>query len=133
MLTDLISGRVQAGVDALPNSLPHIQAGTVRALAVLSAARTPALPDLPSVGETVAGFEVKAWTAVGVPRGTPAEIVAMLNREINAGLVDPGVKARLAQVGGVPLLYTPDALRAMIARDGEKWANVIKLAGIEPE
>jgi len=133
MLTDLISGRVQAGVDALPNSLPHIQAGTVRALAVLSAARTPALPDLPSVGETVAGFEVKAWTAVGVPRGTPDEIVAMLNREINAGLADPGVKARLAQVGGVPLLYTPDALRAMIARDGEKWANVIKLAGIEPE
>ena len=133
MLTDLISGRVQAGVDALPNSLPHIQAGTVRALAVLSAARTPALPDLPSVGETVAGFEVKAWTAVGVPRGTPDEIVAMLNREINAGLADPGVKARLAQVGGVPLLYTPDGLREMIARDGEKWANVIKLAGIEPE
>jgi tripartite-type tricarboxylate transporter receptor subunit TctC len=133
MLTDLISGRVQAGIDALPNSLPHIKAGTVRALAVLSAARTPALPDVPTVGETIAGFEVKPWTAVGAPRGTPVEIVELLNRQINAGLADPSVKARLVEVGGVPLLYTPDALRAMIARDGEKWAKVIKLAGIEPE
>jgi tripartite-type tricarboxylate transporter receptor subunit TctC len=133
MLTDLISGRVQAGLDALPNSLPHIKAGAVRALAVLSTARTPALPDVPTVGETIAGFEVKPWTAVGVPRGTPTEIVELLNRQINAGLTDPGVKTRLAEVGGVPLLYTPDALRAMITRDGEKWAKVIKLAGIEPE
>jgi tripartite-type tricarboxylate transporter receptor subunit TctC len=133
MLTDLISGRVQAGVDALPNSLPHIKAGAVRALAVLSADRTPALPDVPAVGETIAGFEVRPWTGVGVPHGTPAEIVALLNREINAGLTDPVLKARLAEVGGVPLVYTPDALRAMISRDGEKWAKVIKLAGIEPE
>jgi len=133
MLTDLISGRVQAGIDALPNSLPHIKAGTVRALAVLSAARTPVLPDIPAVGETIDGFQVKPWTAVGAPRGTPVEIVELLNRQINAGLTDPGVKARLAEVGAVPLLYTTDALRAMIARDGEKWANVIKLAGIEPE
>jgi len=133
MLTDLISGRVQAGIDALPNSLPHIKAGTVRALAVLSAARTPVLPDVPTVGETIAGFEVKPWTAVGVPRGTPVEIVELLNRQINAGLTDPGVKAHLAEVGAVPLLYAADALRAMIARDGEKWAKVIKLAGIEPE
>jgi tripartite-type tricarboxylate transporter receptor subunit TctC len=133
MLTDLISGRVQAGVDALPNSLPHIKAGAVRALAVLSADRTPALPDVPAVGETIAGFEVRPWTGVGVPHGTSAEIVALLNREINAGLTDPVLKARLAEVGGVPLVYTPDALRAMISRDGEKWAKVIKLAGIEPE
>jgi tripartite-type tricarboxylate transporter receptor subunit TctC len=133
MLTDLISGRVQAGIDASPNSLPHIKAGTVRALAVLSAARTLALPEVPTVGETIAGFEVKPWTAVGVPRGTPVEIVELLNRQINAGLTDPSVKARLVEVGGVPLVYTPDALRTMIARDGEKWAKVIKLAGIEPE
>jgi tripartite-type tricarboxylate transporter receptor subunit TctC len=105
----------------------------VRALAVLSAARTPALPDVPTVGETISGFEVKPWTAVGVPRGTSAEIVALLNREINAGLADPALKTRLAEVGGVPLIYTSDALRTMIARDGEKWAKVIKLAGIEPE
>jgi tripartite-type tricarboxylate transporter receptor subunit TctC len=133
MLTDLISGRVRAGVDALPNSLPHIKAGTVRAPAVLSAARTPAMPDVPTVGETIAGFEVKPWTAIGVPRGTPAEIVELLNRQINAGLTDPGVKARLAEVGAVPLLYTTDALCAMIARDGKKWAKVIALAGIQPE
>jgi tripartite-type tricarboxylate transporter receptor subunit TctC len=133
MLTDLISGRVQAGVDALPNSLPHIKGGTVRALAVLSAARTPALPDVPTVGEAISGFEVKPWTAVGVPHGTPTEIVELLNRQINAGLADPGIKARLTEVGGVPLLYSPDELRAMIARDGEKWAKTIKLAGIEPE
>jgi tripartite-type tricarboxylate transporter receptor subunit TctC len=133
MLTDLISGRVQAGIDALPNSLPHIKAGTVRALAVLSAARTPALPDVSTVGETIAGFEVKPWTAVGVPRGTSTEIVALLNRQINAGLTDQGVKTRLIEVGGVPLLYTPEELSTMIARDGERWAKVIRLAGIEPE
>ncbi len=133
MLTDLISGRVQAGVDALPNSLPHIKAGAVRALGVLSAARTPALPDVPTVGETVAGFEVRPWTGVGVPRGTASEIVTLLNREINAGLADPALKMRLTEVGAVPLFYSPDALRTMIARDGEKWAKVIKLAGIEPE
>jgi tripartite-type tricarboxylate transporter receptor subunit TctC len=133
MLTDLISGRVQAGVDALPNSLPHIKVGAVRALGVLSAARTPALPDVPTVGETVAGFEVRPWTGVGVPRGTSSEIVTLLNREINAGLADPALKMRLAEVGAVPLFYSPDALRTMIARDGEKWARVIKLAGIEPE
>jgi tripartite-type tricarboxylate transporter receptor subunit TctC len=91
------------------------------------------LPDVPAVGETIAGFEVRPWTGVGVPHGTSAEIVALLNREINAGLTDPVLKARLAEVGGVPLVYTPDALRAMISRDGEKWAKVIKLAGIEPE
>jgi tripartite-type tricarboxylate transporter receptor subunit TctC len=133
MLADLISGRVQAGIDALPNSLPHIRAGTVRALAVLSTARTPTLPDTPTVGETITGFEVKPWTAVGVPRGTPPDIVALLNRQINAGLADPGIKARLAEVGGVPLPYTPDELGTLMARDGEKWAKVIKLAGIEPE
>ncbi|MGA8616287.1 MAG: hypothetical protein WB760_32255 [Xanthobacteraceae bacterium] len=70
---------------------------------------------------------------MGVPRGTSAEIVALLNREINAGLADPALKTRLTEVGGAPLVYTPEALRAMIARDGEKWAKVVKLAGIEPE
>ncbi len=133
MLTDLLGGRVQAGIDALPNSLPHIKSGGVRALAVLTAARTPALPDVPTMGETIPGFEVTPWTAVGVPRGTPADVIERLNREINAGLADPGLKARLAEVGGVPLLYTPADLRALIARDAEKWANVVKLAGIKPE
>src|ERR1700728_154751 len=117
MLTDLLSGRIQAGVDALPNSLPHIKSGGVRALAVLSAKRTPALPDVPTMGETIAGFEVTPWTALGVPRGTQNEIAERLNREINAGLADPGIRARMADVGGVPRVYSPAELRALIARD----------------
>jgi tripartite-type tricarboxylate transporter receptor subunit TctC len=133
MVTDLIGGRVQAGIDALPNSLPHIRAGTIRALAMMSAARSPALPDVPTVGETIPGLEVTPWTAVGVPRGTPSDVVERLSHEINAGLADPGLKARLAAVGGVPLIYTPDELRALIARDVVKWAKVVKRAGIEPE
>jgi tripartite-type tricarboxylate transporter receptor subunit TctC len=133
MLIDLVSGRVQAGVDALPNSLPHIRAGEVRAVAMLSAKRSPALPDVSTVGETLAGFEVTPWTGVGAPRGTPAAIIERLNREINAGLADPGIKARLAEVGGTPIVYTPDAMGAMIARDAAKWAALIKRAGIKPQ
>jgi tripartite-type tricarboxylate transporter receptor subunit TctC len=133
MLTDLLSGRIQAGIDSLPNSLPHIKSGGVRALAVLSAMRSSALPDVPTMGETIAGFEVAPWTAVGVPSGTPAAIIERLNRAINSGLADPGIKARLAEVGGAPLIYTPDELRALIARDTEKWAKLIERAGIKPE
>src|ERR1700731_602783 len=133
MLTDLLSGRIQAGVDALPNSLPHIRSGGVRALAVLSAKRTPALPDVPTMGETIAGFEVTPWTALGVPSGTPGTIVERLNREINAGLADPGIRARMAEVGGVPLLYSPAELRTLIASDAAKWARVGEQAGIKPE
>jgi tripartite-type tricarboxylate transporter receptor subunit TctC len=133
MLTDLMSGRVQAGVDALPNSLPHIRAGAVRGLALLSAKRSPALPDVATAGETLPGFAVQSWTAVGVPRGTPAAIVERLNREINAGLADPGIKARLAEVGGAPLVYSSSELGDVIAHDAEKWAQIIKRAGIQPE
>jgi tripartite-type tricarboxylate transporter receptor subunit TctC len=133
MLTDLLSGRVQAGIDALPNSLPHIKSGGVRAVALLSAKRTPALPDVPTVGETIAGFEVTPWSALGVPSGTPNAIVERLNREINAGLADPGILAHMAEVGAVPLLYSPAEMRALIARDAAKWANVVQRAGIQPE
>ncbi len=133
MLTDLLSGRIQAGIDALPNSLPHIKSGGVRALAVLSAKRTPALPDVPTMGETIAGFEVTPWTALGVPTGTPNEIIERLNATINSGLTDPGIKARMAEVGGIPLVYTPAELRALIASDVAKWAKVVQRAGIAPE
>jgi tripartite-type tricarboxylate transporter receptor subunit TctC len=133
MLTDLLSGRIQAGIDALPNSLPHIKSGGVRGLAVLSAKRTPALPDVPTLGETISGFEVTPWTALGVPTGTPNAIVERLNREINAGLADPGIRARLAEVGGAPLVYSPAELRALIVRDAAKWARVVEQAGIKPE
>ena len=133
MMSDLIPGRIQAGIDALPNSLPHIKAGTVRALAVLPAARTAALPNVPTIGETIPGFEVSTWSGVGVPRGTPTEIIERLNREINAGLKDPAIAARFADVGAVPLLFTAAELAAKIARDVEKWAKVVELAGMKPE
>jgi tripartite-type tricarboxylate transporter receptor subunit TctC len=133
MLTDMLSGRIQAGIDALPNSLPHIRSGGVRGLAVLSAKRTPALPDVPTMAETLPGFEVTPWTAVGVPTGTPAAIVERLNREINAGLAEPAVRTRIAEIGGTPLVYTSAELRTQIANDVAKWARVIAAAGIERE
>src|SRR5262249_41524667 len=94
MVTDLLGGQVQASIDALPNVLPHIRRGALRALAVVASKRSDALPGVPTVGETVRGYEMDTWTGVGVPAGTPPEIVARLNREINAGLTDPGIKAR---------------------------------------
>jgi tripartite-type tricarboxylate transporter receptor subunit TctC len=133
MLTDLFSGRVQAGMDALPNSLPHIKNGGIRGLALLSAKRTPALPDMPTMGETVAGYEVTPWSALAVPAGTPGDIVERLNREVNAGLADPGVHARFAEIGASPLVYSPTEIRAVVAQNVEKWAKVVKAAGIEPE
>ncbi len=133
LTTDLLSGRVQAAVDALPAALPHIKGGGVRALAMLSRERSPALPHLPTVGETIPGFAVDAWSGVGAPSGTPSEVIERLNREISAGLADPGIKARLAEVGGSPLPLSPSELRSLIARDTAKWADVVKKAGIEPE
>jgi tripartite-type tricarboxylate transporter receptor subunit TctC len=133
MVTDLLGGRVQAGVDALPNSLPHIRAGGVRALALLSVKRSAALPDVPTIGETIPGFEVTTWSGVGAPAGTPDGIIGRLSREINAGLADPGVQKRFAEIGAVPLRYTPAEMAAMIAHDAEKWAQVVKLAGIQPQ
>jgi len=133
MLIDLVSGRVQAAVDALPASLPHIRAKEVRALAVLSRRRDAAIPDLPTVAETIPGFDVTPWTGVGVPRGTPAAIVERLNREINAGLADRAIKAQLAAVGGTPLIYTAEQARALIATDTAKWGQIINRAGIKPQ
>jgi tripartite-type tricarboxylate transporter receptor subunit TctC len=133
MLTDMIAGRIQAGVDALPNSLPHIRSGSVRALAVLPAARSAAVPDVPTIGETIPGLEVSTWSGIGVPAGTPTDIIERLSRETNAGLANPGIKARFAEVGAVPLPYDPAGMRAMIARDAEKWGRVVRLAGLSPE
>jgi tripartite-type tricarboxylate transporter receptor subunit TctC len=133
MVTDLIGSRVQAGIDALPNSLPHIQSGALRALAVTGPARSAAIPDVPTVGETVPGYEVSGWTGIGVPAGTPKEIVATLNREINAGLSDPRIAARLADVGGRPILMTPDQFGKIWLRDTDKWGKVVKSAAAKPE
>jgi tripartite-type tricarboxylate transporter receptor subunit TctC len=133
LITDLLTGQVQAAVDALPNSLPHIRRGAVRALALLPAMRSPVLPDVPTVSETLPGFEVSTWSGIGVPRGTSRDIIEKLNREINAGLANPDIKARIADVGGTPLLYTPAEFDALIRADTEKWAKVIRSAGVKPE
>ena len=133
MLTDLISGRVQAGVDALPNSLPHIKAGSVRALAVMPQRRTPALPDAPAMNEIIPGFEASTWSGVGAPRGTPPEIIERLNTEINAGLQDANLLRRFADVGAVPIRVSAAEMHSRIAKDTEKWAKVVQAAGLKAE
>jgi tripartite-type tricarboxylate transporter receptor subunit TctC len=133
IITDMVSGRIQAGMDALPNSLPHIRSGAVRALAIMSARRNPAVPDVPAIGETMSGLEINAGTGIGVPAATPIDIVERLNRDINASLADPTLVARYADVGAVPIILTPGEARARIASDIEKWRKVIEGAGLKPE
>jgi tripartite-type tricarboxylate transporter receptor subunit TctC len=133
IITDLIAGRIQAGMDALPNSLPHIRSGTVRALAVMSPQRNPAVPGVPAISEIIPGLEFSAGTGIGVPAATPTEIIERLNRDINACLRDPGLKARYADVGAVPLIFTPAEARAKIASDIEKWRKIVQGAGLQPE
>jgi tripartite-type tricarboxylate transporter receptor subunit TctC len=133
LIGDLIAGQVQAAVDALPNSLPHIKSGTVRAIALLPTARSPAVPDVPLARETIPELEVSTFSGVGVPTGTPREIIERLNREINAALADPTIKARFADVGAMPIVFTPAEANAFVTAQTEKWAKVIKSAGIKPE
>ena len=133
MVTDLIGGRVQAGIDALPNSLAHIRSGALRALALTGPARSAAVPDVPTVGETLTGYEVSGWTGIAVPAGTPAAVIATLNREINAGLADPRIAARLAAVGGRPIQVTADQFGALWRRDTDKWAKVMTFAAEKRE
>jgi len=133
MLTDLLAGQVQAAVDNLPASIGHIRAGKLRALAVTTALRSQTLPDVPTVSEFLPGFEASTWSAIGLPKGTPPAIVEMLNKEINAGLANPKIKARLADLGGTPFVATPAELRKLVADEIEKWGNVIRAANIKPE
>jgi tripartite-type tricarboxylate transporter receptor subunit TctC len=130
---DLIAGQVQVVFDNLPGSIEHIRAGSLRALAVTTAARSDALPDLPTVADVVPGFEASAWFGIGAPRNTPADIVALLNREINAGIADPKIKARLIDLGGMPIPGTPADFGKLLAVETEKWAKVVKFAGIKAE
>jgi tripartite-type tricarboxylate transporter receptor subunit TctC len=132
-LTDLISGRVQVMFDNLSASLPHIQSGGVRALAVTTATRSDVLRDVPTVGDTVPGYEVNGWAAVGVPKGTPAEIIGKLSMEINAILAETKVKAQLSELGSTPLIYSPTELSRFMATETEKWGKVVKFAGIRAE
>jgi tripartite-type tricarboxylate transporter receptor subunit TctC len=132
-VADLIAGQVQVSFDTMPTSIEHIRAGKLRALAVTTAARSEALPDLPTVGDFLPGFEASAWFGVAAPRQTPAQIVDRLNKEINAGLVEPKIKARLIDLGGTPLPGSSADFGKLIADETEKWARVIKFAGIKAQ
>jgi tripartite-type tricarboxylate transporter receptor subunit TctC len=132
-LTDLIGGQVQVTFESMLAAIGYIRAGTLRALAVTTTRRSEALPDIPTVAEFVPGYEVSAWYGVGAPRATPAGIVEKLNKEINAGLADPKIKARLADLGGTPLVGSPADFGKLIADETEKWAKVVKFANIKPE
>jgi tripartite-type tricarboxylate transporter receptor subunit TctC len=132
-LTDLIAGQVQLYFANLGGSLGHIRAGRLRALAVITATRSEALPDVPTVGEFVPGYEASSVWGLGAPRNTPTEIVDLLNKEINAALADPSIKARFTDWGGTPLPGSPAEFGKLIADETEKWAKVINFAGIKAE
>jgi tripartite-type tricarboxylate transporter receptor subunit TctC len=128
-LADLLAGQVPLMFDTLATAIEHIRAGKLLALAVTSAMRSEVLPDIPTVGDFVPGYEGTGWQGVGAPRNTPAEIIDKLNKEINAGLADPRMKARIADLGGTVFASSPADFGTFIAAYTEKWAKVIKFAG----
>jgi tripartite-type tricarboxylate transporter receptor subunit TctC len=128
-ITDLIGGQVQIMFDNLGNSIEHIKAGRLRALAVTTASRSAMLPDTPAVAEFVPGYEASFWTGFGAPKGTPAEIINTLNKEINAALANPAVKKRLGELGGTVFTFSPPEFAAFIAAETDKWAKVVKFSG----
>jgi tripartite-type tricarboxylate transporter receptor subunit TctC len=128
-ISDLLGEQVQVYFSTLPGSIEYIKAGKLRALAVTTTARWATLPDIPTVGEFVPGFETSLWFGVGVPKNTPAEIVNKLNKEINAGLADPKLKAQLADLGSAALMSSPAGYGKLIAEDTEKWGKVVRFSG----
>jgi tripartite-type tricarboxylate transporter receptor subunit TctC len=132
-LTDLLGGQIQVIFDTSPNSIEYIRAGRLRALAVTTATRSEALPGIPTVSEFVPGYEVSSWWGAGVPKNTPDEIIDTLNREINAGLADPKIKARLAKLGGTALSGSPSDFGRLIAQETQKWGQVVKFSGVKPD
>jgi tripartite-type tricarboxylate transporter receptor subunit TctC len=132
-LTDLMSGQVQVMFDNLPSSIEHIRAGNIRALAVTPATRSPVLPDIPTIGESVPGYVGGGWSGLGAPAHTPSEIVDLLNREVNAALADPKIKGRLENLGSPVLMMSPAEFHKLIVEETERWAKVIKFAKIKPE
>jgi tripartite-type tricarboxylate transporter receptor subunit TctC len=133
VITDLLAGQVQAAFGLLSASVPYIRTGKLRALAVTSAARVDALPEIPAVSEFVPGYEAVASDGIGAPKGTPAAIVAKLNDEINAGLADPAIKTRLADLGSLPAPMSAADFGRYVASETEKWAKVVRFAAIKAE
>jgi tripartite-type tricarboxylate transporter receptor subunit TctC len=132
-ITDIIAGTVDVLFDNMPASIEFIRSGKIRALAVTTDTRNPALPDVPTVGDTVPGYEASAWFGMGAPKGTPAAIIEKINKAVNDALADPKVKAKLADLGGVPLAGTPEDFGMVMASETEKWSKVVKFAGISIE
>ncbi|HET9652498.1 MAG TPA: tripartite tricarboxylate transporter substrate binding protein [Usitatibacter sp.] len=133
MLTDLLAGQVQVMFDNLPSSAPQIRAGRLRALGMTTAQREPSMPDVPTVGETVPGYEATAWFGIGMPKGTPREIVEKVNAEVNRALADPGMQKKLAELGGRPIPGTPDDFQKTIEDETAKWAKVVTASGAKVE
>ena len=129
VLADLIGGQVQVFFDNLPSSAGHIKSGSIRALAVTSTARVASFPDLPTVGDTVPGYEATAWFGVGMPKGTPRDVVEKMNAAINRALADPKIRSRLADLGGSPIAGSPEDFGKVIASETEKWAKVVASSG----
>ncbi len=132
-ITDLIGGRVQAIFSTMPPAIAQVRAGKLRALAVTSAKRAEALPDLPTIADFLPGYQAILTNGLAAPKQTPAEIIETLNKELNASLADPAIKARLADLGDVPMPMSPAEFDKSIAADAEKWAKVIKTAGIKAQ
>jgi tripartite-type tricarboxylate transporter receptor subunit TctC len=131
MLTDLLGGHIHAAIDNIPTSIEHIRAGRLRALAVTTASRAEALPDVPTVGEFIPGYEAFTVAGIGAPKGTPADRIQKLNTEINAGLADSKLKARLAELGAIIHAGSPADFAKLIARETERWGKVIRASGVK--
>jgi tripartite-type tricarboxylate transporter receptor subunit TctC len=132
-LTDLLGGQVQVMFPTVTSSIQYIRGGKLRPLAVTTTTRSDALPEVPTLGEFVPGYEASAWFGIGAPKNTPAAVIDRLNREINLALADPNMKARLADLGGTVLAGSPADFGKLIINETEKWAKVVKLSGAKPE
>jgi tripartite-type tricarboxylate transporter receptor subunit TctC len=132
-LTDMLGGQVQAMFGTMPASIEYVRAGKLRPLAVTSARRSELLPDLPTVGDFVPGYETSAWQGIGAPKNTPAEIINKFNKEINAGLADPKIKTRVADMGGTVFAGSPADFDKLLADETEKWGQVVKFSGAKPD